>query len=195
MSPSVVALAGPNGAGKSTAGHALLKETLGITEFVNADVIARGLSAFDPERAAIAAGRVLLRRIRELADRRESFAFETTLASRSFAPWLAGLATQEYVFHLVFLWLPSADIAVRRVQARVQAGGHAVPEITVRRRCESGLRNFFDLYRPIARTWRLYDNSSESPRLIAGGAGARATRVPDKALWRRIEESHGGPKA
>ena len=101
--PSVVVLAGPNGAGKSTAAPALLQGALGVTEFVNADAIARGLSAFDAERAALPAGRVMLRRLRDLARQRVSFAFETTLASRSFAPWLAELKRDGYSIHIVFL--------------------------------------------------------------------------------------------
>jgi predicted ABC-type ATPase len=125
--PSVVILAGPNGAGKSTVAPALLHGALAVNEFVNADVIASGLSAFDPESAAIAAGRVMLSRIRELASQRVNFAFETTLASRSFAPWLRQLATSGYAVHLVYLWLPSADFAVERVAERVRAGGHNVP--------------------------------------------------------------------
>ena len=125
--PSVVILAGPNGAGKSTVAPALLHGALAVDEFVNADVIASGLSAFDPDSAAIAAGRVMLARIRELASQRVNFAFETTLASRSFAPWLRQLVTSGYSAHLVFLWLPSADFAVDRVAERVRTGGHNVP--------------------------------------------------------------------
>src|SRR6516225_8899139 len=125
-SPYAVVLAGPNGAGKSTAAPMILKDALGVDEFVNADVIARGLSGFEPERAAMAAGRIMLARLRELARQRSSFAFETTLASRSFAPWLKDLLATRYQFHLVFLWLPSPDLAVARVAARVREGGHDV---------------------------------------------------------------------
>jgi predicted ABC-type ATPase len=120
--PSVVILAGPNGAGKSTAAPALLQGALAVNEFVNADVIARGLSAFDPDAAALAAGRVMLTRLRELAAQRTSFAFETTLASRTFAPWLRDLAASGYDVHLFFLWLSSADLAIARVADRVRNG-------------------------------------------------------------------------
>jgi predicted ABC-type ATPase len=123
--PSVVVLAGPNGAGKSTTAPALLQGALGVTEFVNADDIARGLSAFNVEGAALAAGRVMLARLRELARQRISFAFETTLASRSFAGWLADLKRNGYSVHIVFLWLPSAEFAVLRVADRVRMGGHS----------------------------------------------------------------------
>lgn len=144
-SPQVVVLAGPNGAGKSTSAPRLLRGALGVEEFVNADVIASGLSGFAPERVAMAAGRVMMQRLRGLAEARTNFAFETTLATRSFAPWLSCLISSGYVLHLVFLWLPSAEIAVARVQERVRRGGHHVPEDVVRRRYRAGLRNFFQL--------------------------------------------------
>ncbi|MCY3021273.1 MAG: zeta toxin family protein [Planctomycetota bacterium] len=189
-SPNVVLLAGPNGAGKSTTAPLLLRGALGVTEFVNADVLARGLSAFAPERVAGTAGRIMLGRLRELAAQRVSFAFETTLASRSFAPWLRELMKDGCRFHLVFLWLPSADIAVARVAERVRLGGHDVPEEIIRRRYTAGLRNFFDLYQPLAATWRIYDNSDvAAPRLIAAGEGMAATRVVDRRTWEHIKRS------
>jgi len=104
--------AGPNGAEKSTLAPRLLKGALGVSEFVDADVIAGGISGFDPERAAFAAGRVMLTRVRALAEQRVSFAFETTLASRSFAPWIVRLKRAGYEVHLVFLALPAAEVAV-----------------------------------------------------------------------------------
>ncbi len=184
--PHLVVLSGPNGAGKSTAAPALLKGALGVTEFVNPDVIAQGLSAFEPERVALAAGRVMLTRLRDLARQRLDFAFETTLASRRFAPWLAALRSSGYSVHLVFLWLPRADLAVERVAERVRMGGHAVPEATIRRRYGGGLRNFFALYRPLADTWRMYDSSLlPVPRLIAWGEGP-ATTVADERLWAQV---------
>ncbi len=181
--PSVVILAGPNGAGKSTAAPALLEGTLAVNDFVNADVIAHDLSAADPDSAAIAAGRVMLARLRELAGQRVSFAFETTLASRTFAPWLLDLRASGYDVHLVFLWLPSADFAVERVADRVRSGGHNVPEDTVRRRYRAGLRNFFNLYEPVASAWRLYDGSNLVPRLIAEGLETKPPKVYDEAAW------------
>lgn len=182
-SPSVVILAGPNGAGKSTAAPVLLHGTLAVNEFVNADVIARGLSAVDPDSAAIAAGRVMLARLRELAGQRVSFAFETTLASRTFAPWLRDLRASGYQIHLLFLWLPSAEFAVERVADRVRAGGHDVPAETVRRRFRSGLRNLFDLYEPLVSSWGLYDSSGPEPRLIAERLETLPPRVYDESIW------------
>jgi predicted ABC-type ATPase len=186
--PSVVILAGPNGAGKSTAAPALLQGALAVNEFVNADVIARGLSAFDPDAAAIAAGRVMLSRLRDLADQRTNFAFETTLASRSFAPWLRVLEASGYAVHVFFLWLPSADFAVQRVASRVRAGGHDVPEQTIRRRYRTGLGNFVNLYEPIASTWRLYDGSGPEPARIAERLESQPLRVYDENVWRAIQQ-------
>jgi predicted ABC-type ATPase len=186
--PNVVVLAGPNGAGKSTAAPLILKDVLGIEEFVNADVIARGLSGFEPERVGLAAGRIMLARLRELARQRIGFAFETTLASRSFAPWLSDLIQTGYQFHLVFLWLPHADMAVARVAARVREGGHDVPEETIRRRYEAGLSNFFRLFQPMTTTWQLCDNSETSgPRPIASGEGPSTLTVDGLPIWEQIK--------
>lgn len=183
LRPTVVILAGPNGAGKSTAAPELLQDVLAVNEFVNADVIARGLSAFDPEGAAITAGRVMLARIRELAEQRVSFAFETTLASRSFAPWLGHLRASGYAVHLFFLWLSSADLAVQRVAQRVAAGGHSVREDTVRRRYRVGVRNFFRLYHPIVTSWALYNASGPEPVLVAEGLEPEPPKVYDPVVW------------
>lgn len=187
MRPCVVILAGPNGAGKSTVAPTLLHGTLAVKEFVDADVIARGLSAFDPERVAIAAGRVMLGRLRELAAQQVSFAFETTLASRTFAPWLRDLKASGYEIDLLFLWLPSADFAVERVGERVRAGGHNVPAETVRRRYRAGLRNFFSLYEPLASAWKVYDSSGLKPALIAERLEAQPLRVYDETVWTLVK--------
>src|SRR5215208_2498675 len=149
----VVVIAGPNGAGKSTAAPALLRDVLGVTTFVNADEIARGLSGFAPEHAAVAAGRVMLARLHELADEGADFAFETTLSGRTYLGWLAGLRRTGYRVRLEYIWLSSPDLAVNRVRDRVRRGGHSIPEDTIRRRYDVSLRNFFRLYRPIADTW------------------------------------------
>ena len=182
--PKVAVIAGPNGAGKSTIAPALLCDVFGIREFVNADVIARGMSAFDPDSAAIAAGRVMLSRLHELAEARADFAFETTLASRSFAPWIAKLRDSDYFFHLAFVWIPSPDVSVARVRHRVASGGHHVPDDVVRRRYERGIDNFFRLYRPIADRWRVLDNTARgAPRLIAEGRGDDEIVVLDPRIW------------
>src|SRR5262249_28607596 len=145
------------------------------------------------EAVAVAAGRIMLARMRSLAAARMDFAFETTLASRSFAPWLAGLRRSGYQVHLLFLWLPSADLAVRRVAERVRLGGHDVPAEVVRRRYAAGLQNFFGLYMPGADSWRLLDNSDRTgPRLVASGVGEMERAIADAELWRRLKETHRG---
>lgn len=181
--PEIVIVAGPNGAGKSTIASDVLLDALAIEEFVNADVIARGLSGFDPDRAAMAAGRIMLTRLNELAGRRVNFAFETTLATRSFAPWLRKLRLSGYDMHLFFVWLSSADLAVARVADRVGTGGHYVADEVVRRRYLAGVRNFFGLYQPLATTWAVYNNSGPEPRPVAEGLASEAIGVYDKDVW------------
>jgi predicted ABC-type ATPase len=174
--PKVVVIAGPNGAGKSTVARAVLRNALLVNDFVNADAIAAGLSAFFPEAVAVAAGRVMLKRIGELARERRDFAFETTLASRTFAPWLRKLQSQGYRFDLVYLWLATAELAVARVGERVRRGGHAVADDIVRRRYDRGLINFLGIYGGFADSWLMVDNSAR-PRLVAKRALGRDVRV------------------
>jgi predicted ABC-type ATPase len=187
--PCVVIIAGPNGAGKSTAAPLILRGALDVREFVNADDIARGLSPFNIEGAAVAAGRIMLARMRDLARQRVKFAFETTLASRSFAPWLQKLKTDGYAVHLVYLWVPSADFAVARVAFRVRQGGHSIPTETIRRRYHGGVRNFFSLYRPLATTWAVFDSSYASRQLIAEGEDGRLPGVRDTRKWLAVQEA------
>lgn len=180
--PTVVILAGANGAGKTTAAPYLLRDEMGIKEFVNADVIAQGLSGFNPAAVNFEAGAIMLRRLRKLSNERQSFAFETTLASRSFVPWLRELDSNGYLIDLNFLWLPSPDMAVQRVRERVKHGGHSVPESVIRRRFDRGLGNFFNLYMPIAHDWAIYDNSLATARIVAHGNQNRES-VLDPECW------------
>lgn len=187
--PTIVLIGGPNGAGKTTLSKIMIAQTLGIAEFVNADVIAQGLSGFDPERAALAAGRVMLHRLKELAAARANFAFESTLASRTFAPWLQELRTSGYRIHLIFSWLSSPDLAVQRVKLRIRKGGHAVPPDIIRRRYARGIANFINLYIPVATEWRVYDNSYDSgPRVIAVGSSGQTPSIKDSDAWAQILE-------
>ncbi|MCA1592552.1 MAG: zeta toxin family protein [Acidobacteria bacterium] len=158
-SPQVIVLAGPNGAGKTTLAPYLVRDAFGMLEYVNADAIALGLSGFRPGGASVEAARVMLKRLRELAGGRSSFAFETTLSTRSYAAWIGKLKRQGYNFHLVFLWLRSPELAVQRVRERVLLGGHDVPAHIVHRRYEKGVSNFFRLYSELADSWVVYDNS------------------------------------
>lgn len=185
--PNVIVIAGPNGAGKSTLAPALLRDTFGILEFVNADTIAEGLSAFAPEDASFDAGRVMLGRLHELASDGKDFAFETTLASRFYATWLRELQGYGYRVNLVFLWLNDVALAVERVRARVRAGGHDIPETTIRRRHERGLRNLFELYLPVADSWRIFDASAKMPKEIARYSETEGETIFDEAVWKRIK--------
>ncbi|HEX9936168.1 MAG TPA: AAA family ATPase [Longimicrobium sp.] len=190
--PHVVIIAGPNGAGKSTLAPRLLMQEFGVYTFVNADIVAQGLAAFDPASAAVEAGRVIHRWIDELRTARVDFAFETTLAGRALRRQIAELRDADYVIHLVYLWLPSADAAVERVRGRVQIGGHAVPEDDVRRRYDRGLRNFLHVYRHMASEWRVYDvtvRPGRSPRPFAAGAGDTTHFVRDAAAWAALQSA------
>lgn len=182
--PSVVVLGGPNGAGKSTAADRLLRGALRVDEFVNADTVAQGLSAFRPEAAAMEAGRVMLRRFEALVRARTSFACESTLASVTLRTHLLKWRAAGYRIHVVYLWLPSVDLALLRVRLRVEAGGHDVPDTTTRRRFERGRANFFGRYAPIADRWRLYDASSPAgPVLVATGRSSNRRRILNRQIW------------
>lgn len=187
--PLVVALAGPNGAGKSTSASRLLREALAVEEFVNADTIALGLSAYRPEAAAIAAGRVMLERLGFLARERRDFAFETTLAGRGHARWLRDLRAAGYRAHLIFLSLPDPELAVARVAERVRQGGHHVPEDVVRRRFAAGLTNLLTLYSGFMDSWQVYDNADlAGPRLIASRAAGMNAVIADPNAWENLKE-------
>lgn len=160
-------IAGPNGAGKTTFASEFLPDFVDCREFLNADLIAAGLSPFAPETQNVRAGRLLLDRIRELSEARRDFGFETTLSGRSYARLLKVMQQQRYRLILFFLWLPSADMAVSRVANRVRQGGHNVPEADIRRRYLAGQRNLFQLYRPLVNAWWLYDASQLPPSLVA----------------------------
>lgn len=178
-------LAGPNGAGKTTSSRSLLAGALKVTTFVNADIIAQGLAGFDPESAAWEASRIMLERLDELAEQRQDFAFETTLAARSYARRISDWRSLGYCFQLYYFWLPSADLAVQRVADRVQQGGHNVPEETVRHRYRQSLRNLFDLYLPLADVWNVYLNEQRgSPQHVARGSGM----APDQHVWELMQK-------
>ena len=184
--PSVVVLGGPNGAGKSTAAPRLLRGALRVDEFVNADTLAAGLSAFHPEAAALEAGRLMLRRLDHLAASRRSFACESTLASLALAKRLHRWRATGYQIHVVFLWLPDVDLALARVRLRVLGGGHNVPPETIARRFERGRRNFFERYTAVANTWRLYDaTGTGAPSLVATGSSDGRRRVLHRAILER----------
>ena len=164
--PKIIIIAGPNGAGKTTFAREFLPNEAGCPVFVNADLIAAGLSPFAPERAALQAGRLTLQAIARHMAGRESFAFETTLSGRAYARQIPQWQALGYRVELFFLSLPSADMAVQRVAERVRQGGHNIPEATIRRRFEAGRRLLAEVYRPLVTQWVLYDNAGESPLLM-----------------------------
>jgi predicted ABC-type ATPase len=188
QNPTVVVVAGPNGAGKSTIAPTLLPELLGVVEYVNADVIARGLSGFAPDAAALPAGKIMLAHLKELASERSSFAFEATMASRTFAPWIAGLKSSGYQFLLAYIWVNSPEISIQRVKTRVLQGGHFVPDDVVRRRYTKGLANFFKLYMPLADRWYFYDNSVlQNGILVAEGSLISQIHIRRDDIWKTAQ--------
>ena len=183
--PRVVIFAGPNGAGKSTHADAIL-QAMGIGTFVNADYIARGLAGANTETVNLAAGRIMLRRLQALAQQRQDFAFETTLSSRTFAPFLRRLKVQGYRVVIFYFWLRSAQLAVRRVKHRVALGGHHVPPDAVKRRYGRSRANFIALYAPLADEWVVYDNSlAGQAQRVAHRQGDRLT-VKDPETWQQL---------
>ena len=176
--PEIVILAGPNGAGKSTLAAQFVPR--GIL-FLNADNIARTLALLPGQRAELAAGRLLLERMDKAVESQNSFAIETNLANRALAVRIPKWQKAGYHVTLIFVWVPSADLAVQRVAARVRSGGHDIPEATIRRRYRVGLRSFFDLYLPLVDRWRLYDNSG-----LSGAALVAQGHVRQQETWNQI---------
>jgi len=165
--PNLYIIAGPNGAGKTTFARKFLPQYVECLEFVNADFIAGGLSPFAPERAAIHAGRVMLEQIHSLAERGVDFGFETTLSGKTYVKLLQGMKKWGYLVHIFFLWITNVELALERIKLRVRNGGHAIPEAIVRRRFGRSLPNFLRIYRPLADSWTIFDNSGDVPKMIA----------------------------
>ena len=183
-----VMIGGPNGAGKTSWAYRQLPATLAITEFVNADEIARGLSPLDPEGIALSAGRLMIARLNELVDGEHSFAFETTCSGRGHVRLLQKCRSKGYLITVIFLWLPSAQIAIERVARRVKQGGHRIPDDVIIRRYSTGLRNMRDIYLPLADEAFIYDNSDGSGILIVERRETTQLIVHDSERWNRILE-------
>jgi predicted ABC-type ATPase len=187
--PRVIVLAGPNGAGKSTAAPFLLRDELRVGTYVDADVIARGLAAFAAAGTAREAGGVMLAWLDRLQAARRSFAFESTLAGRTAARRIRSLVENGYDVRIFYLWLPSPDLAVERVQLRARHGGHAVPEPVIRRRYHRSLRNFAGLHAPLVTAWYVYDARGRPDAglpLVARGRADRVMEIRDAGTWSQV---------
>ncbi len=165
----IVIIAGPNGAGKTTFARQFLLQEAQCPDFINADLIAQGLSPLIPEAAAIEAAAIMLERMDMLLAAGRSFAFETTLAGRAYVHRIREWRAVGYTVKLIFLKLPAAELALRRVKSRVRQGGHNVPVPVIRSRFEAGWRNFLELYRPLVDQWMIYDCAGTAPRLLDFG--------------------------
>lgn len=186
--PNLFIVAGPNGAGKTTYVRRFLPQEMRCREFVNADLIAAGLSPFAPDQVAFEAGRIMLRRLRDLAAQRVDFSFETTLSGKAYAPMLKAWRAAGYRIRLDFLWIPDLGITRRRVRQRVTKGGHDIPDEVQQRRFQLGIRNLAELYRPWLHEWRLYDNTGQHPHLVAQEKDG-VLNVADAARLAFIEDS------
>ncbi len=180
-------IAGCNGAGKTTASYTLLPELLDCREFVNADEIAKGLSPFNPEEVAVKAGRLMLTRIRELLESDNDFAFETTLATRSYVNTVKKAQENGFLVTILYFWLNSPELAVERVKERVREGGHNIPEKIIRRRYFAGIKNLFNLYMDITDEWLLIDNSGLNAKTVAEG-NYEGTIIRNTRLWWELKE-------
>lgn len=179
-------IAGCNGAVKTTASYSLLPDMLNCHEFVNADEIAKGLSPFQPEKAAIDAGRIMLHRIKELINQNTDFAIETTLASKSYVKFIKNAKEKGYFITLIFFWLSSPELALHRVKNRVENGGHNISEEVVYRRYKSGLKNLNKLYLSLADFWMIIDNSAIPYNFVAEGVKNDFSKIYDKVVLNQI---------
>lgn len=166
MNKKIVIIAGPNGAGKTTFAREFLPNEARCPIFINADLIAAGIAPFMPEQVSIKAGRIMLSEITEHVAKDNSFAFETTLSGLSYARAIPKWRAKGYHVKLIFLQLPNADTAIARVSERVRHGGHNIPEATIRRRFDAGLKNFKQIYQPLVDVWLHFDNAGDTPTLI-----------------------------
>ncbi len=184
-------IAGCNGAGKTTASYTILPEILDCKEFVNADEIAKGLSPFQPEKAGIEAGRMMLKRIKKLLELGDNFAFETTLSTRSYVSLIQRAKELDYQVTCLFFFLDSDELAISRVATRVHEGGHNIPEDVIRRRYKSGLTNFFTMFLPKIDNWLFVNNSGDTYEIIAEGAlNEESINNPQK--WEELKRKYYG---
>jgi predicted ABC-type ATPase len=184
--PNLYIIAGCNGAGKTTASYTILPEILNCKEFVNADSIAAGLSPFNPDNVALEAGRIMLQRINQLMNEKIDFAFETTLATRSYVQLVKRAQDIGYKVTLLFFWLYSPEIAIERVAKRVSKGGHHIPDNIVDRRYRRGIFNLINLYISICDKWMVVNNMDVYSEFVAAGKSGVDNVVYNADIWRRI---------
>ncbi len=183
--PNLYIIAGPNGVGKTTFAKEFLPRYVKCPNFVNADLIAQGLSPFQPELVAIQAGRLLLEQIKQLSKQKVDFAFETTLSGKTYISLLKDLKREGYQIHLFFLWVPSVQLSLARIRDRVAHGGHNVPEADVRRRFQRSLQNLLQFYQPLSDHWMFFENSIGSPKLIASERDGKLI-IEDDELFKKL---------
>jgi predicted ABC-type ATPase len=181
-------IGGFNGAGKTTASYTILPDILDCEEFINADEIARGLSPFNPDKAKIEAGRIMLKKIKSLIDAGSSFSFESTLATKSYFNIIERAKDEGYETTCIFFWLSSPELAISRVQQRVKEGGHDIPVNVIKRRYKNGIANFFDFYEKIVDNWIFIDNSGNNHQVIAENQSGK-TIIHRNKMWSKIMSS------
>jgi len=190
MERNLYIIAGCNGAGKTTASYTILPEILDCREFVNADEIAKGLSPFQPEKVAVESGRIMLQRVKELLAEGEDFAFETTLATRSYSTTVKKAKEEGYNVVLLFFWLQKVELAIERVKSRVAEGGHNIPEEVIRRRYLRGIKNLFDIYFPLVDVVYIFDNSEGRHELIAEKIDGKKLTLHNKIKFSLLKSYH-----
>ncbi|MGO4290963.1 zeta toxin family protein [Chitinophaga sp. RAB17] len=183
-------IAGCNGAGKTTASFTILPEILDCREFVNADIIAAEISPLHPELAAFEAGRIMLNKIHLLMKEKKDFAFETTLATRSYVSLIKNAKKEGYTITLLYFWLDSPEIAKRRVLNRVQAGGHNIPPEVIERRYYRGIDNLVKLYTPVCDNWMIVDSMEPIPQEVALGGNAGLKLILNNYIWDVIQQQY-----
>lgn len=186
--PNLFIISGCNGAGKTTASFTVLPEALACMEFLNADEMARGLSPLNPDKAAIEAGRMLIKKMEKLMQLKTDFAVETTLSTKIFTKIIEKAKSFGYKTTLVFFWLDSVELAIERVKSRVDEGGHNVPQTTIIRRYYSGLKNLFNLYIPISDYWMIFDNSKTHSELIAEGYTNKSIDIKNNIIYETLKQ-------
>jgi predicted ABC-type ATPase len=187
MDKQLYIISGCNGAGKTTASFTILPDVLDCKEFINADEIARGLSPFQPEKVGIEAGRIMLNRIQELLFQGKTFAFETTLATKSYKNIIQQAKTLGYTVNLLFFSLDSIELAIDRVKTRVAEGGHHIPSDVIARRYMNGLKNLFEIYSDIVDNLTIFNNSNGEPELIAKKDSMNSIQVIDLKAYKFLK--------